>query len=166
MTPKADFATLLDEHAGLLARIASSYEADPTRRDDLLQDIALALWRALPGWRSDASLKTFAARIAHNRGVSHVIGRTRRAPEVELDEQIVDMRSVGPEGQTSIDQDHSRLQRAVRALPLSLRQAVSLALEGFSHQEIAGALGASVNSIDVRLHRARIALKAALGEDL
>ena len=164
MSPRENFATLLDEHGALLSRIAASYEADPALRDDLLQDIALALWRALPSWRDEASLKTFVARVAHNRAVSHVIGRTRRAPTVELDEGIVDVRTSGPEESAHRDQKRLRLQDAVRALPLSLRQAVSLALEGFNHQEIADALDIAVNSVGVRLHRARAALKTAMGD--
>jgi RNA polymerase sigma-70 factor (ECF subfamily) len=41
---------------------------------------------------------------------------------------------------------------------------VTLALEGFSHAEIASALGVAVNTVDVRLSRARRALGEALGE--
>lgn len=164
MTSKAGFATLLAEHAGLLSRIASSYEADPALRDDLLQDIAMALWRALPDWRGESSVKTFMARIAHNRSVTHATGGARRLPTAELDENIADAASPGPEEHARRDQDRLRLQMAVRGLPLSLRQAVSLALEGFSHQEIADALDIAVNSVGVRLHRARAALKSALGD--
>lgn len=58
----AAFSALLHEHAGLLSRIAASYEANAALRDDLLQDTALALWKALPKWRGDAALKTFVAR--------------------------------------------------------------------------------------------------------
>ena len=58
-----------------------------------------------------------------------------------------------------------RLQDAVRRLPLSQRQAVTLALEGFSHAEIADALGITANSVGVRLNRAKAALKSVLGED-
>ena len=164
MTANSDFASLLETHAGLLSRIASSYESDPALRDDLLQDIALALWRALPGWRGDASMKTFVARVAHNRGASHVVGRTRQPASVELDERIIDNAITGPEDQARINQDRSRLQRAVHALPIGLRQAVSLALEGFDHKDIADVLGITVNNVDVRLHRARVVLKSALGE--
>lgn len=164
MTSKAGFATLLDEHAGLLSRIASSYEADPALRDDLLQDIAMALWRALPDWRGEASLKTFVARIAHNRCVTHVASRVRRPATAELDENIAEADAHGPDEHAHRDQQRLRLQAAVRGLPLGLRQAVSLALEGFSHQEIADALGIAANSVGVRLHRARAALTSALGD--
>jgi RNA polymerase sigma-70 factor (ECF subfamily) len=160
---EGEFATLLHEHAGLLSRIAASYEADPSLRDDLLQDVALALWRALPTWRGEASLKTFVARVAHNRGASHVIGRTRQPRTRELDEALADP-AHGPERHAQLEQKRLRLQDAVRALPLNLRQVVTLALEGFSHEEIAAALGIRTNNVAVRLNRARKALKTALGE--
>jgi len=157
------FDTLLRDHAGLLSRIAASYETDPSLRDDLLQDMALALWKALPAWRGEASMKTFVARVAHNRGASHVIGRTRHPASYGLDENLADP-ACSPESHAQLEQKRLQLHDAVRALPLTLRQAVTLALEGFSQQEIADALGISANNVAVRLNRARKALTTALGE--
>lgn len=160
---QGDFENLLHEHAGLLARIAASYEADPSLRDDLLQDIALALWRALPAWRGEASLKTFVARVAHNRAATHSAGHRRWSTNGEVPEQWRDQ-APGPEDRAGADQRRLRLQAAVRALPIGLRQAVTLALEDFDHAEIAEALGISVSNVGVRLHRARDALKRRLGD--
>jgi len=61
--PTTDIEAVLREHGPMLARIAGSYESEPARRDDLLQEISVAVWRALPSWRGDASLRTFAARV-------------------------------------------------------------------------------------------------------
>lgn len=159
---KGEFGAVLREHAGMLSRIAASYEVDPGLRDDLLQDIALALWRALPTWREEAPLKAFVARVAHNRGATHVLGQMRRAPTAELSEQLAEARP-GPDTHTELEQNRLRLQHAVHALPLALRQAVTLALEGFSHAEIADTLGITANSVGVRLNRAKNALKDVLG---
>ncbi|RDI97403.1 sigma-70 family RNA polymerase sigma factor [Dyella solisilvae] len=160
---KGEFDQLLREHAGLLSRIAASYEADRALRDDLLQDMALALWRALPSWRGDAPLRAFVARVAHNRGATHVIGQMRRPVGGELSEDWAESRH-GPDGHAELEQRRVHLQDAVRRLPLSLRQAVTLALEGFSHAEIADTLGITANSVGVRLSRAKAALKAVLGD--
>ncbi|HWU76472.1 MAG TPA: sigma-70 family RNA polymerase sigma factor [Rhodanobacter sp.] len=157
-----EFTTLLREHAGLLSRIAASYEADTALRDDLLQDMALALWRGLPAWRGDAPLKAYIARVAHNRGATHVVGQLRRSPALALSEQWVDSKH-GPDDYTQLEQHRLRLQGAVRALPLARRQVVTLALEGFSHAEIAQALGISVGNVAVRLNRAKSTLGVVLG---
>lgn len=160
---KSDFDALLREHAGLLTRIASSYEADPSLRDDLLQDVALALWRAVPAWRGEAAIKTFVARIAHNRGVDHVIRRRRLPPVCAVSEALPDLAS-GPEVHAQTHQDRARLWQAVQGLPISLQQVVTLALEGFKQQEIGDTLGITASNVAVRLNRARKALKTALGE--
>lgn len=161
----ASFDDVLRQHAGLLSRIAASYEADPALRDDLLQDMALALWRALPSWRSEAPLRAFVARVAHNRGATHVVGQMRRPLNGGLSDDWVEPRH-GPDGHAELEERRLHLQQAVRRLPLSLRQAVTLALEGFSHAEIGDALGITANSVGVRLNRAKAALKSVLGEDV
>ncbi len=162
-TRNAEFADTLREHAGLLARIAASYEAEPSLRDDLLQEISLALWKALPSRRGESSLKTFVARVAHNRAASHVLKHSRHRAACEVADELVDP-AQDPQRHAQLTEKRARLERAVGTLPLTLRQAVTLALDDFSHKEIAQALGISVNNVDVRLTRARQALKVALGE--
>lgn len=158
-----DLGRVLADHGGLLSRIAATYEARPAQRKDLMQEIAVAIWRALPGFREEASLRSFVARIAHNRSVNHVLSQRRDGRLTDLDERIADP-GRGPEQETTARQERDRLLAAVRGLPLAQRQVVTLALEGFSHAEIASALGVAVNTVDVRLSRARRALGEALGE--
>ncbi len=160
---EAAFTQLLREHGGLLARIAACYEARPSERADLSQEIAMAIWRALPRFRGASSLRTFVARIAHNRGVSHVIVQRRDGRVDPLDEAMPDPQA-GPQAVTEREQRRAALMAAVRRLPLAQAQVVSLVLEDFSHAEIADVLGISVNHVDVRLSRARQALRRELGE--
>ena len=75
-------------HGPLIRRIARSYEANGARADELVQDIHLALWQALPRFRGEASVKTFVARVAHNRAISHVAREAREPRAVELDERL------------------------------------------------------------------------------
>lgn len=153
---------VLREHGAMLARIATSYEADPARRQDLLQEISLALWKALPGWRGDASLRTFVARVAHNRAIDHLV-RHRRTGEDELDEHHVDP-AADPARDAEAQQRRAGLLAAVRQLPLGQRQVVVLALEGFAQREIGQALGVEENTVAQRLSRARRQLREWLGE--
>lgn len=149
---------LLREHNGALGRLAASYERDPSRQQDLVQDIWLAVWRALPGFRGQCSERTFVFRIAHNRAVSHVDHFHRRQAE-SLDEDAP-LASPGPdpEHSLSIQQRHDRLRAAVQSLPISLRQVVVLTLEGLSHADVAEITGITENNVAVRLTRARAAL--------
>jgi RNA polymerase sigma-70 factor (ECF subfamily) len=141
----------LANHAALLYRVAASYEADPVRREDLLQDIALALWQATPSFRGDSSYRTFALRVAHNRCATHG-AREKRRRETEHPELPGNLRSSSaPE--TLVAQE--ALLRAVRSLPVGQRQVVALAFEGLSYDEIANVLDLSVSNVGVRLNRAR-----------
>jgi RNA polymerase sigma-70 factor (ECF subfamily) len=47
------FETILREYSGLVSRIVRTFEANAAARDDLRQEVTLALWRAAPSWRGD-----------------------------------------------------------------------------------------------------------------
>jgi RNA polymerase sigma factor (sigma-70 family) len=81
-----DFDRLLAENGPALARLAASYTRTAADRDDLLQEIAIALWRAWPKFRGECSTRTFLFRVAHNRAISHVY-RRRRPPTVDSRER-------------------------------------------------------------------------------
>ena len=42
-----DFSQVLQDHAALLGRVAATYEANFHLRQELLQEISLAVWQAL-----------------------------------------------------------------------------------------------------------------------
>jgi RNA polymerase sigma factor (sigma-70 family) len=142
----------------MLRRIAAAYEADAALREELNQEILLAVWRALPAWRGDASLRTFAARIAHNRAVDHVAKQATRPRSAALDEAWP---SAEPSPLETLEQrdTHARLLAAVRRLPLPLRQVTIQTLEGFTPAEIADVLGVNANTVSIRLTRAKAALR-------
>lgn len=159
--PTTDIEAVLREHGPMLARIAGSYESEPARRDDLLQEISVAVWRALPSWRGDASLRTFAARVAHNRAIDH-LAREKRARGDELQDDHEDP-DASPVQHAVAHQRRQGLLAAVRDLPLGQRQVVVLALEGFSQREIGQALALEENTVTQRLSRARRQLQSVLG---
>ena len=160
---EAGFARLLEELGPAIRRVAASYGPVPSRRDDLFQEITLALWQGLRRFRGDCSLRTFAFRIAHNRALTYVWQRRKRAAmELEHAEGVPDPRE-GPDATLERSQSRERLHTALRALPVVHRQVLMLALEDLSQAEIGAVLGVSENAVAIRLTRARKALRAALG---
>ena len=138
-----------------------SYEADPTLREDLMQQIFLAVWQALPSYRADASLKTFIARIAQNRAISFVAKQVRQPPTTEMPE-ILEADGPDPEQSAIEASERRRLFEATRQLPLPQRQVIILVLEGFSYAEIAEMLEIAPNALALRLSRAKTALRTML----
>ena len=158
---KTDINEIVAEHGALILRVAASYEADRHRAADLAQEIALAVWKALPRFRGEGSLRAFVARIAHNRCISHVIRETGRYRTDDLTEDLPS--GGGNPEETAIATDlRERLLSAVRRLPLAYRAPVTLSLEDLSTLEIAEALGVSANAVAIRLTRAKGLLRKML----
>ena len=159
-TPR--FEDVIGEHRAMIARIAAAHEADPAAREDLVQDILCALWRALPGFRGECGLRAFVARVAANRAVTHVQRALRRPPQSEIPDDLP-APGASPESSTIARDDADRLMATVRRLPLGLREAALLALEGLTHGEIAEALGVTPNAVAIRMSRAKTELKTLIG---
>jgi RNA polymerase sigma factor (sigma-70 family) len=157
------FLALLNANLAALGRLAGSYAGSTGEREDLVQDIALALWQALPRFRGESSERTFLFRIAHNHCIDHI---TRRRPVSSLQELELDPVDGARSIETTLtdQQDSARLMDAVRRLPMIQRQVVSLALEDMDYAEIAAVLGISENNVGVRLNRARAGLRKLMGE--
>jgi DNA-directed RNA polymerase specialized sigma24 family protein len=66
------FEHLLAVYGPALSRLAASYTNTLSDRDDLLQEIAVAVWQALPRFRGESSERTFVYRIAHNRAITYL----------------------------------------------------------------------------------------------
>lgn len=146
----------------MLRHLAAAYEADPALREDLLQDMALALWKALPRFRGEAGLATYVYRVAYNRAISHVAHRrARRSVDHPAGEAAEETPSPGasPEEATVGGETRRRLEAAVRRLRPSLREVVVLRLDGLRSKQIAEILGLTENNVAVRLSRARDELR-------
>ena len=50
--------------AAPLTRLARAHEADLSQRQDLLQEMHLALWRSLPSFENRSNLRTWVFRVA------------------------------------------------------------------------------------------------------
>ena len=157
----ADFDRIIAEMGPALARVAAAYERDPALREDLVQDMLIAISRSLPKLRDEARLRPFVFRIPHNKGVDHV---ARHAGEPQAEEMPEDLpRPDGsPEDHLIARQRTQRLLAAVRRLELPYRQVIALLMEDLSYAEIAEALGISVSNVGVRINRAKPLLRSLL----
>jgi len=163
MAEAPDFERVLAEFGPALRRLAGSYEPSHAGREDLVQEIAIALWRALPRFRGESSLRTFVFRVAHNRALSHVWRRGRMPLTAMAEAEHLTDPAETAESRLARGERREHLDAAIQTLPIVHRQVVTLALEDLSHAEIASVLGIRENAVAVRLTRARQALRDALG---
>jgi DNA-directed RNA polymerase specialized sigma24 family protein len=70
---RARHEDLLRQYVGPLPRLAWSYEDDPAAREDLFQEISMALWTALPRFRSDSTARTRVYRVVARDDAGQVV---------------------------------------------------------------------------------------------
>jgi RNA polymerase sigma factor (sigma-70 family) len=159
----ADLQGIIAAYGPALARVTASYEADSALQEDLLQEILLAVHRALPALKDEGRLAPFIFRIAHNRSVSHVIQQSaRRKVPTAFDTEGA---AKSPEDLLLSNERTHKLAVAIRRLPLPYRQVITLVLEELTYAEIAEALGLSLSNVGVRVNRAKAQLKVLLHVD-
>ena len=146
--PKTQFSEMMEMFAGPIRRLCAAYAFSAADREDLFQDIFLAVWRALPGFRGDSSVRTWLYRIAHNVAYTRQTrDRRRQYRETPLDDDIdlaghMDLRRIA-------------LRRAIASLNPADRTLTLLWLEGLSAAEIEDVTGVKSATVAVRLSRIR-----------
>jgi len=147
-----------------LARIVATYEMRPDLQQELHQEILLAIWKALPGFRGESGLHTFVYRVAHNQAMNHLSRDSKIPPHESLDDPLESTTGC-PLLLAMNSQKMSIMFKAMHKLPVIQRQILTLALEGLSYQEIAQVTGLNDNNVGVRLNRAKKALKEILDQN-
>lgn len=155
------FLRLMDQFEPALRRLAGAYAAQQADREDLFQEIAVALWQAIPKYRGDATERTWLYRIAHNVAISSSVrlrnrGRREEGMPATFDHPSAAMNS---EDEVLRSEKRSMLLEAIRSLAAIDRQLVLLHLEGLSYAEIEEISGLSQSAIATRLTRLRDKLK-------
>jgi RNA polymerase sigma-70 factor, ECF subfamily len=137
----------------------------PGAAEDVTQEVFARLSQSLPHFRAESSLSTWIYRVATNAAYDRLRRDAPRRPgEVPIEEARVEDHSPGVE-RTMIRQEMNDCIAAyIARLPASYRSVLVLSEhEGLTNQEIADALGLTLDTVKIRLHRARARLRRHLG---
>ncbi len=140
--------------------------AGPRDVEDLTQEVFTKVSQALPRFRSESSISTWIYRIATNAAYDRLRARSSQHElDVPLDgEAPIEDRSPGVEQKLARRQMNECIDDYIARLPASYRSVVVLSEhEGLSNQEIADALDVTLDTVKIRLHRARARLRKELG---
>lgn len=154
---KAEFSQLLEQHSAVLGRVAATYEANFHMRQELLQEISLAVWQALEKFNGDSSVKTYILRVAHNRAITHVAYHAKQPKNDSYCESETPEPSRLPNTDEQLGQQQQiqKMLVKVREMPIQTRQVVTMSMEGLSYDEIADTCGITRTNVGVTLNRAR-----------
>lgn len=148
MPPKTDtdFSELYEASYDGIYRVCRGYCGDAEQAADLTQEVFIRAWKAWDRFEGRSKARTWLYRIAVNTCLMEK--RKRRIP----------LQSLGPEASLTDDPAEenprvAQLYHHISQLPETDRLTISLVLEQVPYPEIADTLGASENSLRVRIHR-------------
>lgn len=179
--PKAEqiaenFDGLFERYHSLVFHLAYRILGEREEALDITQEVFLTVYRKLPLFRGESSLKTWIYRITINRAANRCRwwNRMRRRSTVSLEshltwdgrpalEETLKSRDASPEERLMRREERACLERSLAKLPLQQRLAVVLRdVEGLSYDEIAVLLEVSLGTVKSRICRGREELRRRL----
>lgn len=138
--------------------------------EDIAQEVFLRLWRTLPSYRGDASLKTWVATLTKSCAIDYIRNRNKKSVSSLNDDEenreldVVDLDvSSNPEKSFERDERIKAVREAVKKLPEPIRETLVLReFHDMSYAEIAVALRVSEGTVKSRISRGREQIKEFL----
>ncbi len=162
---RTTFDCWLREHAAILHHVANGF-ATGADRHDLMQELLLALWRAVPAFRGASQPSTFIFRVTHNAALTWK--RAEKGYRRRLDSfEELNAGAAEASGEAAGDAPADALEllyTAIRMLAPLDRSLVLLQLDGVSYAQIAQIHGLSESNVGVRLNRIKHKLTAIIQE--
>lgn len=151
MSQEQVFVQLVQRNAGIIHKVIQLYVDDPEDRRDLHQEVLLQAWKSYEAFKGDSAFSTWLYRVTLNTVLT--FRRRNRIMTTELPDQW------DPPTNTFGNSDQSEwLLLAIKQLNEIDRVIVTLHLDGYDNEEIAGITGLNKNTATVRLHRAKQAI--------
>ena len=147
---RSKFESLLEQHAGIVLKIAYTYCRSKDDRDDLAQEICVALWQSFGRYDPGRPFSTWMYRVALNVAISQVRrvqSRDRSSVAIDHAVEIAAPQPAEPDPRlAALNQFIQQLEPLHRALLL-------LYLDDRSYAEIAEVLGITETNVATKISR-------------
>ena len=153
------FVSLLEEHKRILYKVASSYCRNPADRQDLVQEMAVALWKSFGRYDDRHRFSTWMYRIALNVAISFYrseVRRTRHA--LPSGDSVLELAAAVEPSEP--DEGLLVLQNLMQQLGELDRAILILYLDENSYDTIARILGISETNVGTKIGRIKQKLRA------
>ncbi len=172
------FELLMRRHNRMLFRAARAILKDDSEAEDALQEAYLSAYRALAGFRGEAQVSTWLARIAINEALGRRRRRKAEAAVIPLEDATdpdgelpagdgTDQQRTLPEFSAMRTEARALMERKIDALPEQFRVVFVLrAIEELSVEETASCLGIPEATVRTRFFRARSLLRESLAREM
>ncbi len=131
--------------------------------DDILQNVFVKAFHALPKFRGDSKIYTWLYKIATNECITFLNAKKRRffIPMVDVENQL--SKNIESDSYFSGDQIQMKLQQAILTLPEKQRLVFNLKyFEEMKYEDMSEILGTSVGALKASYHHAVKKIEAFL----
>ena len=151
------FHQLIEQHKGILFKVAKTYCRDPEDRQDLLQEMMIQVWRSLHNYNDKFALTTWLYRVALNVAISFYRKNASRLKANKLfrHEHLPIEQELNHDQQNHLN----LLEQFIAQLNHLDKALILLYLEDKSHAEISEITGLSVSNVGTRVGRIKEKLK-------
>ncbi len=170
------YEQLIEQYADAVYRVAYRLLQNPQDAEDAMQEAFLTVYLRVGEFRGQAKLSSWLYRIVTNKALDLLRRRGRKtdAATAALEDLGEDALERLPSAQEGLPEDWlerqevlALIEQGLASLSPKLRAAfVLFEMEGLSMQETAEALGISLSTAKVRVHRARQMLRDYLAAHL
>lgn len=148
------FMEVVREHEATISALCFSYVSSAAQYDDLRQDALINIWRGLPGYRGESSMRTWIYRVVLNSCVSTVRRESRHSRESQSLDSLYDIIDEGPADRSRVE----ALHRLISNLGAEDRAIMLMWLDEASYEDIAEVMGLGRNTVATRLRRIKLRL--------
>lgn len=156
-----DFIALLNDHKGIIYKVANGYCHDPEDRKDLVQEIIIQLWGAFEKYDDRYKLSTWMYRIALNVAISFY-RKGKKKTTAPLTQNLIELTAEEDSGE--LDENVHLLNQFIDELDELNKALMLLYLDDNSHREIADVLGISESNVATKLGRIKDKLKTKFSQ--
>lgn len=154
---KQFFEDVIEQHKGILFKVAKTYCRNDDDRQDLVQEMMLQIWKSLHRYNNQFAITTWLYRVSLNVAISfYRKNRSKQDLRVPLaDETLPIQNFVGEEKKEQLE----LLQKFISEFNDLDKALIMLFLEDKSHAEISEIMGISVTNVGTKLGRVKEKLK-------
>ena len=151
------FQNLIEQHKGILFKVARTYCQQEEDRQDLIQEIRIQIWRSLDKYNDKYQISTWLYRISLNVAISFYRKNVKRHENtISLNEQVSEIKEIDS---TEKKEQLNQLMSFIYKLNNLDKALMLLYLESKTHIEIADILGISKSNVGTKIGRIKEKIK-------
>jgi RNA polymerase sigma factor (sigma-70 family) len=152
------FLSIIEQHKGIIYKIANSFKKNEDDKKDLMQEIILQLWRSFPSFDEKSKFSTWMYRVALNVAIASYRQEKRKNELMTpMPESIIAF--VDNNDEANKQYELSLLHQFINELKELDRALMLLYLEEKSGKEMSEILGLSETNIRTKINRIKEQLK-------